>query len=220
VKELQAGGLKMFQRGAFGLLVIALIALSLILYVTFTQTTFFPKALLAHESECPATLYYPADARPVIDEFEADWFAGELLAFHEEPLFPIKDQDQLSLRFTYMRSFHASVMVRTVETNGDIRLIAKWMAGEDGCSNGTPACTINRILTKPEQTRLKAAAAPLLRKPSFGCYGGFDGSRWVVEASGRGEYRLWNQWSPEMGEVRDLGLTMLDLTGWRLDPVY
>lgn len=210
----------MFQRGAFGLLVIAPIALSLILYVTFAQTTFFPKALLTQEGECPAALDYPAATRPVIDEFEADWFAGELLAFHEDPLSPLQDQGRLHLRFTYLRSFHAAMMVRAVETDGDIRLVAKWMAGEDGCANGSPACTIDRILTKPEQARLEAAAAPLLGKPSFGCYGSLDGARWIVEASGRGDYRLWNQWSPEMGEVRDLGLTMLELTGWRLADVY
>lgn len=43
---------------------------------------------------------------------------------------------------------------------------------------------------------------------------------WLVEASGRGDYRFWSEWSPQDGELRDLALLMLDLTGWRLQDIY
>lgn len=155
-----------------------------------------------------------------MDEFNADWYSSALLAFHEEPLFPDKGQSSHTVRFTLLRSFHAPVMVRTVETNdGQIRLIGKWMAGQDGCKSASHSCSVDRVLTEVEQDRLTAAQQSL-QKASYGCNSGIDGSMWLLEASGRGDYRFWSKWSPKSGDLRALALVMLDLTGWKLAEVY
>lgn len=211
----------MFRRDTFVLIAAALIGIVLTIYLTIGATQFFPEELQRQQGECPPSLDEAPDRRPVVDEFYAQWYGDSLLAFHEEPLFERKNERQGVVRFTYLRSFHAPVMVRTVETtDGQVRLIAKWMTGWDGCTNREPACVIDRVLTEAERTRLQAIKAPLLRTASFGCLSGVDGSTWIIEAAGHGDYRMWHQWSPHTGGVRDLGLTMLELTGWHFAEIY
>lgn len=210
----------MFRRDTFALIAIALIGIGFTIYLAIGSTPFFPRSLYIQQGECPSNTYSPAERGLVMDEFYADWYSSGLLAFHEEALFPDKRQNSQSVRFTLLRSFHAPVMVRTVETSdGQIRLIGKWLAGPDGCETTSLSCSVDRVLTQAERERFKAAQGQL-HKASYACDGGMDGSRWLLEASGRGDYKIWSEWSPKSGDLRDLALVMLDLTGWRLAEVY
>lgn len=210
----------MFRRDTFALIGTALIGVICTIYLVIGSTPFFPKSVYTQLGECPANTPFPAERGLVMDEFYADWYSSELQAFHEDPLFPAKGQSSQTVRFALLRSFHAPVMVRTVETNdGHIRLIGKWIAGQDGCETTHLSCSVDRVLTQAERERLKAAQLQL-HKASYSCDGGLDGSRWLLEVRGRGEYKIWSEWSPRNGDLRALALVMLDLTGWQLAEVY
>jgi hypothetical protein len=211
----------MFQRAAVALTAVALIGIVSTIYAVIGSTPFFPKSLQSEEGECPATEHHPAYRGPIMDQWSADWFSSELVAFSEKPIFQDKNRDQQVVRFLLQRSFDANVMVQTVETpTGDIRLTAKWQPGPDGCDSTKTQCIIDRVLTAVETRRLKAAQAVMLRKASYGCLSGIDGSMWIVEASGHGTYRFWNEWAPRNGDLRGLAIVMLELTGWRFQNIY
>lgn len=212
----------MFRRDTFVLVAGALVGIVFTIYMVIGSTPFFPKSLQSERGECPANnAYYPAEIGPVMDEFTADWYSSGLIAFGESPIFQDGNKEQQTIRFTLLRSFHAHVMVRTVETgDGRIRLIGKWMPGLDGCDKDKVSCSVDRILTDAEQAKLATAQASLLQKPSYGCPSGIDGSMWLMEASGHDNYRFWADWSPLRGDLRDLALAMLDLTGWRFREIY
>jgi len=210
----------MFRRDIFALVAVALIGSVLTVYLAIGQTPFFPKSLETLSGDCPVRAFIPAHRRPVMDPFEADWFASELLGLHEASLIPAKDGDRQSVRVTVLRSFHAPVTVRTIEMeDGRLRLVAKLGAGRDGCPD--PAgCVVDRVLTETERAGLSPIQARLIRKAPHGCDGGPDGSRWIAEASGRGDYRFWSEWTPEDGDLHAMGMAMLDLTGWRFRELY
>jgi hypothetical protein len=209
----------MLRQDAFALIALALVGIVCTIYLAVGATPFFPSSLRTQTAECPAS-HFPARRWTILDEFSADWYSSELQALHEQPLFEDAAKAERTVRFTLLRSFHASVMVRTIEADsGETRLVAKWMAGRDDCGATGGGCVVDRMLTASEQDRLRAVQGPLNR-PSYGCPSGIDGTMWLFEASGRGEYRFWSEWSPVDSELRDLGLVMLDLTGWNLSELY
>lgn len=57
--------------------------------------------------------------------------------------------------------------------------------------------------------------------PPSGCRGGVDGAEWILEGHdpSRG-YQYRKRWAPEDGMEHDLGLFLLGLTGWDVEPVY
>lgn len=208
----------MFRRDIFALVSVAIIGLVLTIYLTMGATPFFPASLRTTMGECPSRSFRPAYERVVLDQFEMDWFASDLQAFHEEPLLPQQHASSRTVRFSYRPGFYSPVMVRTTESeDGQVHLLAKRMAGWNGCRPHTPSCVVDRTLTSDETRRLKTAQEGLLQRPSHGCSTGVDGSRWIIEASGHGEYRLWHEWTPEAGDIRELGTTMLALTGWEFE---
>ena len=210
----------MFPRDAFALLALALFGVGFTIYAVIAATPFFPKSLQTEVGVCPASDYYPAERRPVIEDYEAEWYSSSLLGLHEQPLFQDKGRNEQTVRFTLLRSFHAPVIVRTTATDGGrVRLTATWPSGYDGCPAPGGVCRVDRFLSEAERARL-AAAQTFLLKASYGCPTGIDGSMWLLEASGRGDYRFWSEWSPKEGDLRDLALVMLDLTGWRLREIY
>lgn len=210
----------MFRRDIFVLVAVAVIGSVLTVYLAIGQTPFFPKALETTPGDCPARDFIPAHRRPVIDAFEAGWFAGDLLGLHEASLVPAKDGERQSVRVTVLRSFHAPITVRTIERDdGRLHLVAKLGAGSDGCPD-VAGCVVDRVLTEAEQARLRPIQARLTQEASYGCNGGPDGSRWIVEASGGGDYRLWHEWTPTEGDLHAFGIAMLDLTGWQFERLY
>jgi hypothetical protein len=50
---------------------------------------------------------------------------------------------------------------------------------------------------------------------------GTDGARWIIEAVEPSTgYTYINRWTPRDGPVREVGLHLLGLTGWKIDDVY
>src|SRR6185503_15892511 len=117
-------------------------------------------------------------------------------------------------RFTWLRTFHAPVIVR-VSRSGDRReLTAVVLSGAGGYEPGTVERKMERPLQPAEWRRLTAALAlsgfwklPLRDPQSSGA----DGARWLVEGRRGDEYHLVDRWSPDRGRYRALGLTLLAL---------
>lgn len=165
--------------------------------------------------------------RPVIDEVESEWFGSHLQAAQETSLSQRPStqgpQPTRTIRFTWLRSFHAPVVIRIDEaSNGGLQLTAKLLSGYGGYGPGRIVRRIERPLTNPEAAALKAKLAriDLFDLTPVGCGGGVDGSEWILEASDATRYHLARRWSPQGGPVHDVGALLLADTGWKLDPIY
>lgn len=200
-----------------------------------STASYFPPSLLTAVEHCdgPDREY----DRPVMDPHQSGWYSRHLRAAREPKLGTAAPRHAVAdigvVRFTWLRSFDHPVMIR-VEAEADqrLRLTAKELTGAGGYEAGRIGRRFQRLLTAQEAEQL----ADLLRRtrvlslpPSENCppvmeNGDIlvrgDGAQWVIEAHGPGGYRYVDRWSPEDGPVRELGLHLLGLTGWTIDPIY
>lgn len=51
-------------------------------------------------------------------------------------------------------------------------------------------------------------------------YIGCDGSDWIIEGVENGNYHFVERWSPEQGDVRNLGLCFIKLSQEKIDELY
>lgn len=192
-------------------------------YLAESAEPYFPQRLQHQILDCPESPQNSPYQVAVLSDFEADWFAGELRQLRERPLYPAAGGAR-TLRFTWLRSFHAQVTVRVeTQADGSLTLFARQgpsRVEQAGCDQGGRGCVVTRVLTAVEAARLEDARRLALEAPPQACGAGLDGARWIVEATGGGTYQFRQRFSPRSGPVRDLGLTMLDLTGWEFADVY
>lgn len=189
-------------------------------WVSTTRVVYFPPALFEQTIDCGST----GGERPVLDDFEADWYGGQLGALEEPSLYSASLSPETSagsVRFTWLRSFDDPVVVR-IDRASDGR--AQLIAGQRGL--GRPDSLTRRVSRSLTPEEVRALDTMLVRadlpdQPPRLCDVGTDGARWIIEgvepATG---YIYVNRWSPRTGPVRDLGLHMLGLTGWEIAEVY
>jgi hypothetical protein len=158
--------------------------------------------------------------------FEVEWFGAHLAAANEPSLYLASrapDPAGGSYRFTWLRSFHAPVIVRIDEApDGALRMTAKRLSGKGGYAPGRIAARVERNLEADEAASLRRllAQGDLAREPPVGCEVGIDGAQWIVETSVGGSYRFVNRWGGAAPAVRDFGLLLLGFTGWDNEPLY
>ena len=75
--------------------------------------------------------------------------------------------------------------------------------------------SLDRTLTPIEAETFKRLAKAFDSVSTEQATRGFDGTYWLVEHGGR-SYQGSEAWQPDSGALRDLGLYMLELTGWDL----
>lgn len=188
------------------------------------RTDFFPSRFVSEWVSCEHRSG-EQHSQPVMDDFVDGWFSAELSAFQEPSLYHRPVSTPLSVRFTFLRSFHDPIVVR-VDTlpDGQRRLSAKQrVAGVVFGSEKPSDRALVRMLSSAESGAFDAVLerSRIFDKPSRGCAGGLDGSQWIVEAADPAKgYRYRQKWSPEDGLERELGLFMLGLTGWDIEPIY
>jgi hypothetical protein len=161
-----------------------------------------------------------------VDEFQAGWFGRHLSVAEEPSLYlasrlPEPERPHI-LRFDWLRSFDPAITVRvTFDSQGGATLVAKELSGAGGYSSTEISRRVERVLTGLELDGLhESLSEQPFDGPAATCDFGLDGAQWVLEEVSGGGYRVTNQWSPEGGAVRGVGLYLLGLTGWDVDPVY
>src|SRR5690606_38992144 len=88
------------------------------------RADFFPSRFLSEWVSCE-NWSGERHSQPVMDDFVNGWFSEELSAFQEPSLYRRPSSTPLSVRFTFLRSFHDPIVVR-VDTlpDGQRRLTA------------------------------------------------------------------------------------------------
>ena len=197
-----------------------------------TGASYFPPSLFEVGRPCDRGDGWTGQV--VMDDFRSDWYSAHLRAAREPRLggeAPYHSVGGIGvLRFTWLRSFDAPVMVRVEATADDsLRLTATELSGAGGYGPGRVARRAERLLSADEAQRLLAMldGTGILEPPRV-CppsdiedvlvYA--DGAHWIIEANGPGGYRFVDHHSPRSGPVHDLGLHLLGLTGWTYDRVY
>jgi hypothetical protein len=199
---------------AFGLIVGVLGFAVAIATVAASSIRYFPSSFAA-KAAC---------GLPTVSDFEAKWYGSAWRAAHEGPLYASSTPGPIATyRFTWLRSFHHPIIVRVDESpSGERMLTAKELSGEGGYAMGAVDRQLVRPLSPGEAAKLDGllARTRILDLAATDCDAGADGAVWIIEAQGQSGYRYVNRWSPKGGPVRDVGLLLLDLTGWRVNPVY
>lgn len=178
----------------------------------------FPQALQETILRCGP--FGPGARRALMDEHKAAWYGGHLAAAGEAPLFRSNGR---SLRFTWLRTFDAPVVIRLdTGADGAVTMAATELSGHGGYEPGTIARRIERRLSTGEVAALKRVVEQtgVLKQTAATCDAGLDGAQWVVESNGPDGYRFVERQSPESGPVRVFGLHLVGLTGWAYDSVY
>jgi hypothetical protein len=179
---------------------------------------YFPPSL--YEATIQCGLFGRGPRREVMSDFLSNWYGGHLRAAGEAPLFRMSGP---TLRFTWLRSFHAPVVIRLdTAANGTVMMTATELSGKGGYDPGTIARRIERPLSAQEAaalTRTLEETAILEQAPRT-CRLGMDGAEWIIESVGPHGYRFVDRWTPSDGPVRELGLLMLSFTSWAPDPIY
>lgn len=159
--------------------------------------------------------------RPRLSPFSMAWYSQQLLAAGEPSLYNPGRRMAEQLRFTWLRSFDPPITVRIVMDDSGYRLIAKQLSGAGGYDPGEIVQSVDRMLDRKERDQIDGVRASELFAPDpEGCLLGLDGAQWIIESSGNAGYRFGERHSPAKGAIREAGLTMLGLTGWKFEPVY
>jgi hypothetical protein len=181
------------------------------------NTPYFPPSYVGPSGSREPTL---------LNQLENDWYSGQLAAAQEPSLYSESLNPhiagRMTVRFTWLRTFHPPVVVRLEIAGQDVRLIAKQLSGAGGYEAGTIAKRIDRPLTVREGVRVRAALARthVFALPATEGGLGADGAQWLFEGVDERGYHFVHRWSPKNGDVRDLGMVLLRLTGWRFGDVY
>jgi hypothetical protein len=164
--------------------------------------------------------------RSPFDLMTMDWYSKHLRAANEPSLSCGPSGSEETYRFTWLRTFHAPVVVRVAWSGDQGELVATVLDGAGGYEPGKIEKTVKRALTAAEWKALAAAIARTglwkmaLVDRSGGV--GVDGAEWVVEGRHGDEYHLVTRWSPDRGAYRDLGLLFVRLSGLAVpkDDIY
>lgn len=183
----------------------------------------FPPSLFQAAVACPGS----ERKASVLSGFEVRWFSKHWRAAGEPSIYSaskaVATPGTATYRFTWLRSFHHPIMVR-IETDraGEMELFAEELSGAGGYEPGGIKRRLHRRLSPAEKAMVHAifSQPDVFAGPGSECSSGMDGAQWIVEARDGGDYRFINAWTPEAGPVRDLGLALLRLTAWKIDPVY
>lgn len=147
-----------------------------------------------------------------------------LLAHAQEPslLTPRTDRATV-LRFTWLRSFHAPIIIRlTVPGKGKGRIDMIRFSGLGGYDYGQVKDRKSRDVTHQEVAALLTATNAESLAPATPFCGppGMDGARWLVERSDPAGHHFAERWSPSDGAVRAAGMMLIRLAGLESEEIY
>ena len=165
-------------------------------------------ALLLASVTVAQVRYFPPD-------FPVNWYGKHLSALKEPSLWKSsKNQRTQSYRFLWLRTFNHPIAIRIdVNVDGTSLLTTKMTSGAGGYEPGTLIQNDTATLTREETNRFlgQIEGHNFWRMPSIEeTAGGPDGAHWIIEGVRDGTYHVVDRWSPEVGEIRSLGLFMVN----------
>jgi len=109
-------------------------------------------------------------------------------------------------RFTWSRTFDSPLCIRIENNNGEIRLIAKVLAGKGGYSIGQLVIDTTVYLAQEnwEAFIFLLNKAEFWKMPNNNYEFGFDGATWLLEGIQSEKYHWVSRWSP--GEKSHFGM--------------
>lgn len=162
-------------------------------------------------------------------EFSLSGYARHLRALREPSLIDASKNPKTHVyRFLWLRSFHSPIAIRlVVRENGSGFVVFRRTSGKGGYEPGR--LVVNR--TKPLSRRDVSWFLGLMEEQNFWELPTterdpdiitLDGAQWIIEGVKQGKYHVAERWSPEKGPVRNLALTLIQLSGFRpyYDEVY
>lgn len=172
---------------------------------------FFPKGVLGENEEA--------------DKFTYEWYSKHLIALEEPSLFQARKQKGIiSYRFLYLRTFHNPISIR-IELDKERKtgtLIYKKTDGKGGYRAGYiedfKVIKLNENDIKKLLNTFETAY--FWRQPIKIKDYGLDGAQWIIEGVDNGRYHLVDRWSPEDGNIYELGILFIELSGIKPDKIY
>jgi hypothetical protein len=206
-------------------------------------------SLLACRADAPATAHMsptgrqarfsvPSDAgipiRPCRDSLayfagtavsdREGWYGLHLAALREPVLCQRHSEEgKETYRFTWLPSFHSTVVVRIDTDTSGLYLTAKIESGAGGYDPGRLArdTTFRLSETHASQFGELLLSTGFWRQPTVPPPGGgmgVDGAQWIYEGVANGRYHVVDRWSPQRGgsdgRLRALGEWLLDRSGF------
>ena len=165
--------------------------------------------------------------RPVLQPAEANVYARQWNGAGEPSLYKLAADPAYAKSkaypFTYVRAFDPPIVVRVSQAaDGTWSLIAKQLAARSMTSPWMVGDRLERKLTETETRAFtgRLASARLSEVTGGECARGVDGAAWIFETLEDGKHRLFFRHSPDDGPIRQMGLLMLALTNWPVEPIY
>jgi hypothetical protein len=163
------------------------------------------------ESRTPERGPDPPWFPPEVDALLAFWFAQQLDALEERPLWPPVSGVEV-YRFTWLRTFDPPVAVRLEFASQQARIIGRLASGAGGYD---PGDVVQRTERRLSVTRARSLAARLELTGDRGGLG-TDGSEWILEGVRDGRYTFRHVWTPEPGTFQDGCLSLVKASGLRV----
>lgn len=149
-----------------------------------------------------------------IDDFQ-DGGYSTVLHRMTEPVFPDKSGDS-GFRFVWLRSFHPPVSIRIIKNKSKISLYAIELDHLDSFEPQEILRKLEMKLTEDQWAEIQKrfSKAGFWDVKSLPNRRGCDGSEWIFEGYKPSRYKAVGLWSPEKGDYWDLGLYLIEVTGW------
>lgn len=168
-------------------------------------------------------IYQPPKVAPLfsneLDPFVNQWYSRNLHALDEKSL-AYDAGDAVQLRFTWLRTFHNPVAIRvSVAADGTAPLSLKSSNGAAGYNPGQLIINRTQSLTSGQWEKVLTAASFIktCEQPEKN-FSGRDGAQWIFEYTDGETYCFVDQWSPTSGPWRDIGLMLINYSGYETDP--
>jgi len=160
---------------------------------------------------------------PLVDEGVLGSFAQALAIAKEPPLLHAGKDGARVVRFTWLRTFHAPIIIRMTRLErGKGWIDTVVLSGHGGYDLGNIKTRRRIAVTHAQADPILALANPAGLVPAIpGCVPpGMDGARWLIERRDASGYHFAERWSPRNGPVRDTGMALLRLAGLDGEDIY
>jgi len=126
------------------------------------------------------------------------------------------------IRFTCLRTFHRPFSIKILWDKDNAKLVYSMSNGAGGYSAGELIHHFEKELKKRQINNLlrRLKLFNFFNRPSVNDYSGFDGSRWIIEVSLNGKYKVIDRWTPRIGMASNIGRYIIKLSGEKIEDLY